>query len=117
MINTVSMELNVSSWDLMLDEKGNIATIKNQSAIAQNVACAVSTFLGESIANEFIGVDYQSLDDGRRVQYLSYLYSKEAKRLEFVNEAKAILQVNKNRELTGMIAVTDIDHNEVTLKF
>lgn len=118
-IRTLSLLLNENTWDIGLDDKGNIATTENPYAIAQNVACAVSTFLGESIADTSIGVDYLNFQDGKRVQYLSFLYMKEAKRLEYVKDAKAMLYYDKEgmktRKLSGIIAVTDTDNTETTL--
>lgn len=119
MINTTSLLLDTESWDIGLDDKGDIATTKNPYAIAQNVACAVSTFLGESYANPNIGVDYSAFQDGKNVQYLSFLYAKEAKRLNYVRDAKSLLYADKkgrqDRKLSGVITIVDTDKTETTL--
>lgn len=114
-----SLLLNTDSWDIEIDSKGNIATVDNPYSIAQNVACAVSTFLGESIADENIGIDYANFQDGKKVQYLSFLYMKEAKRFSYIKDAKALLYYDKvgmkNRELSGVITILDTDNNTTTL--
>lgn len=119
MITTKSLLLEKSTWDIELDDMGNIAITQNPYAIAQNVACAVSTFLGESIVNSNIGIDYQNFEDGKRIQYLSFLYMKEAKRLEYVKDAKALLYYDnkglKERSLTGIITILDTDNITTTL--
>ncbi|RKS87344.1 hypothetical protein DES39_0565 [Orbus hercynius] len=119
MIRTTSLLLDDATWDIKLDDKGNIATVSNPYAIAQNVACAVSTFLGESIADRRIGIDYQNFQDGKKVQYLSFLYMKEAKRVNHVMNAKSLLYFDKNglkdRKLSGVITIQDTDNQTTTL--
>lgn len=50
--------LAVDTWDLCLDASGNIAVAKAPYALAQDVATAVRTFLGEVYYNTTLGVPY-----------------------------------------------------------
>ncbi|XKM12649.1 hypothetical protein RCS94_06380 [Orbaceae bacterium ac157xtp] len=117
-MKTTSILLNEKTWDIELDDKGNIATVDNALSTAQNVACAVSTFLGESYADSSVGVDYDFLNS-KNIQYLSFLYTKEAKRIRLVKDAKSLLYFNANgmkeRKLSGVITIIDEDNNNLTL--
>lgn len=42
-----SLLLDTGTWDILLDDTGNLAITDNPHAVAQDVACACSTFLGE----------------------------------------------------------------------
>lgn len=42
-----SLLLDTGTWDIVLDDTGNLAITDNPHAVAQDVACACSTFLGE----------------------------------------------------------------------
>jgi hypothetical protein len=50
--------LDVGTWDLTLDANGNIAMAANPYALAQDVASACRTVLGEVYYDTSIGVDY-----------------------------------------------------------
>lgn len=47
-MQTRSLRLDTQTWDLMLDGAGNLAVTDNPYAVAQDVACACSTFLGNA---------------------------------------------------------------------
>ena len=48
------------AWDLMLDANGNIAMATGPEAIAQDVASAISTFLGEVYYDTTQGLPWMS---------------------------------------------------------
>ncbi len=50
--------LDQTTWDLVADASGNIALATDPYAIAQNVASACQTFLGECWYNTLNGVPY-----------------------------------------------------------
>jgi hypothetical protein len=50
--------LDVGTWDLTLDANGNIALAAPPYAVAQDVACACRTVLGEVYYDTSLGVDY-----------------------------------------------------------
>lgn len=55
-MNTLLLDL--TNWDLCIDASGNIAMAAAPYAIAQDVASAQRTFLGEVYYNKLIGVPY-----------------------------------------------------------
>ena len=50
--------LDQTTWDLVLDASGNIALASRPYAIAQDVASAIKTFLGEVWYNVTLGIPY-----------------------------------------------------------
>ena len=50
--------LNKNSWDLSVDSSGNIAVASDPYSMAQDVASAIKTFLGEVWYDTTIGVPY-----------------------------------------------------------
>lgn len=50
--------LDISTWDLFLDSSGNIAMAQPPYALAQDVASAIKTFLGEVWYDDTIGIPY-----------------------------------------------------------
>jgi hypothetical protein len=57
--------LDVGTWDLTLDANGNIALATPPYAVAQDVACACRTVLGEVYYDTSLGVDYFGLIFGQ----------------------------------------------------
>ena len=55
-----TLQLSTATWDLTLDGSGNIAVATGGSAIAQDVASAISTFLGEMYYDTTQGVPWLS---------------------------------------------------------
>lgn len=53
-----SLKLDPVTWDLVLDAAGNIATVSDAERIAQDVACALRTNLGECIYDTTLGIRY-----------------------------------------------------------
>jgi len=54
-----SLLLDTALWDLCADANGNIACADDPYALAQDVSCAIRTFLGECWYNNTLGIDYQ----------------------------------------------------------
>jgi len=50
--------LDQTVWDLVLDSSGNIALASPPYALAQDVASAIRTFLGEVYYNKNLGIPY-----------------------------------------------------------
>jgi len=46
------------TWDLMVDANGNLAVATGPQALAQDVASAISTFLGEAYFDTALGVPW-----------------------------------------------------------
>ena len=54
----LSIPLNTSSWDVYLDQNGDMFLGDEDSSIAQDVASAVRTFEGECWYNTELGMPY-----------------------------------------------------------
>jgi hypothetical protein len=101
--------LNPTSWDLLVDAKGNIAVASDPYSISQDVASALKTFLGEVYYNTDLGVPYfQSI--------LGYTESASFIAVQLENAALTVPGIVlaqltglelKDRILTGTIKVTD----------
>lgn len=50
--------LLTDQWDITLDDTGSIAITANPYAVAQDVACACSTFIGEPWYDTTLGIPY-----------------------------------------------------------
>lgn len=50
-----TLKLN-SDWDITIDSSGNIATISDESATAQDVASACQVFYGECYYDNTLGI-------------------------------------------------------------
>lgn len=55
-MNTLLLDL--TNWDLCIDASGNIAMASAPYAVAQDVASAQRTFLGEVYYNSLLGIPY-----------------------------------------------------------
>jgi hypothetical protein len=97
-----------SNWDLTVDAFGNIALGDADESIAQDVASAVRTFLGECWYNTLLGLPYFESILGKRPA-TSFLKSKIQAAALSVPEVTGVSVVNlglANRKLTGTIYVT-----------
>jgi hypothetical protein len=52
--------LAVDTWDLCLDSSGNIALASAPYSVAQDVASAIKTFLGEVFYDDTLGIPYDT---------------------------------------------------------
>ncbi|WP_246550193.1 hypothetical protein [Photorhabdus caribbeanensis] len=57
-MRTRSLLLDTESWDLTLNDSGNIVITDNPYFVAQDVACACSTYLGECWYDTALGIPY-----------------------------------------------------------
>ena len=101
--------LNPETWDLALDSDGNIAIAKDPYSKAQDVASAVKLFKGELYYNVGNGIPYFDETLGKKQSFALYQYRLEKAALSVpeVVSAKAIIQSNADRTVTGIIKFTD----------
>ena len=101
------------AWDLALNSSGNIIVVSGPYAIAQNVACAVRTFLGECWYDTTKGVPYFQ-------QILGYMPSYQYMKAKFIGAALLISGVasvqcfltgpsRETRVVGGQMQITLID--------
>lgn len=101
--------LDQTAWDLVLDASGNIAMASPPYALAQDVASAVRTFLGEVYYNTTLGVQYFA---DAPAALLAQAISNQALTVPGVVSAQTIVSF-KNGVLSGQVIFTG-DSGETT---
>lgn len=117
---TKSLELETDSWDLSLDDSGSLAITANPYAVAQDVACACSTFLGEAWYDTSLGIPYYQriLGHWPGTQLINTKYAAEARKLSYVQSAFCTTVVgNGDRVATGVMTITDTNNTSSTIQF
>lgn len=117
MINTTLL-LDTDSWDITLDDKGNLATVENPYSCAQDVATACSVFLGENIYDSTIGVPYTDkiLGFNPGTGAVQSWMEEQALRLDYISQASAtIINDSATRACTGVIVVVDTNGTSSTV--
>lgn len=97
-------------WDLVLDSSNNIAVASPPYAVAQDVASAVRTFLGEVYYNTALGIPYFEDILGFRppMSLIKKYVVQAALTVPGVTQAKCVIaSFTDKRVLTGLIEVTD----------
>jgi len=118
-MQTKSFLLDTELWDLQLDNKGDIAITQNPYAVAQDVASACMTVFGECYYDETLGIPYFDKVFGTRIgtQYVASKLQSEALKLDYVLDAVATVIPHKTqRRMTGVIAITDTNHEQITVE-
>lgn len=103
--------LDQDAWDLVLDVNGNIALAATPYSIAQDVASATRTFLGECWYNTNLGLPYwqQILGEFPPLQYVSQQIEAACYTIPNVVAAQVSFTSFDNRELSGQIQIIDTD--------
>lgn len=117
---TKSFQLVTETWDISLDDAGNIAIASNPYAVAQDVACACSTFLGEAWYDTTLGIPYYERILGKwpGTQLINTKMATEAKKLPYVQSAFCTTTVsNGNRTASGVMTVTDTNNTKINVQF
>ncbi|KSW22629.1 MULTISPECIES: hypothetical protein [unclassified Pseudomonas] len=111
--------LDRSAWDLVLDGEGNVALATEPYAIAQDVASAVRTFLGECWYDTTQGLPYwqQILGKYPPVSLIKKKIEMAALTVPKVAEVKTIAVSFTERGLTGQIQIIDTDGQEAGVSF
>lgn len=101
----------------MLDGNGNLAVTDNPYAVAQDVACACSTFLGECWYDDTLGIPYYSriLGHWPGTQLINVKMQQEALKLPYVLSAVCTAVSNGERAITGVITLTDSNNEQSTV--
>lgn len=100
--------LDQGAWDLCLDANGNIAVAQPPYALAQDVASAIRTFLGECWYDTSLGVPYRNiLGKNPPISYLIAQMEAAALTVPGVVSASCTIQSVKGRTVTGQVAFTD----------
>lgn len=111
--------LDQSAWDLVLDANNNIALAGAPYSVAQDVASATRTFLGECWYNASLGLPYWQniLGELPPLQYISQQMIQQAYTIPNVVSAQVQFQSFENRSLSGQIQIIDTDGAENNVAF
>lgn len=114
-MNTLLLALD--TWDLCLDASGNIALATAPYALAQDVASAIKTFLGEVYYDTTLGVPYfqQILGQTPPVAVFQEYMIQAALTVPGVVAATCIIQSFTDRQVTGQVQFTDSSGNSQTV--
>jgi hypothetical protein len=111
--------LDVGLWDLTLDAFGNIAVAAPPYALAQEVASACRTVLGEVYYDTSIGVDYFGQIFGKTPPATVFQEMFVAAALTVPGVVSATCNIEAynaaTREATGQVLFTDINHQVQTI--
>lgn len=104
-----TMLLSVDRWDLLLDASRNIALAQAPYALAQDVASAIRTFLGEVYFDTTLGVPYRAQILGQMppVSLVQARMIEAALTVPGVVEARCIIESVIGRQLKGQVIFTD----------
>jgi hypothetical protein len=111
--------LDVGSWDLTLDASNNIAVAAPPYALAQDVASACRTVLGEVYYDTTLGVDYFGKLFGQTppAAVFEEQFVAQTELVPGVVTATCIIESYSpaNRETTGQVIFTDVNHTTQTV--
>jgi hypothetical protein len=101
--------LDTALWDLCLDASGNIAMASPPYALAQDVASAIKTFLGEVWYDDSQGIPYltQILGQTPPVSLFQEYMVNAALTVPGVVSATCVISAFDNRTVTGQVTFTD----------
>lgn len=109
-----NMQLDTSTWDLMLDGSGNLAITDGSLSVAQDVASSCLVFSGECYYDTTLGIPWKAEVLGKRPTpgFIQHKMQAEARKLPIVDQAMASIFFDKTtRTMRGAIRVTDIYGN------
>lgn len=101
--------LDRDTWDLVVNDSGNLAVATDLYALAQDVASACRTFLGEQWYNTALGIPYtdQILGVLPPESFLAAQFQGQGEAVPQVAQVRAFLDtVGPSRVLTGRLEVT-----------
>lgn len=113
--------LDTNTWDLCLDSGRNIAVAQAPYQLAQDVASAIKTFLGEVWYDNTLGVDYfgQVLGHTPPLSVLQALLVKAAISVTGVVSAQVVINSfsRTTRTVAGQVLFTDSSGKTGTVSF
>jgi hypothetical protein len=106
-----SLLLDQDAWDLVLDINGNIALAGVPYSIAQDVASATRTFIGECWYNTALGLPYwqEILGEMLPMSFIKQKIIEQAFTIPNVVAVDVTFQSFENRQLAGQIQIIDTD--------
>lgn len=116
----LTLPLNTATWDLQLDSNGNLNLTTPDLSIAQDVASAIRTFLGECWYDTTLGLPYFQTILGQRPPFslLKGYIEAAALGIAQVLTASVAQLALTNRRLTGTVYVTStFNSTPITVNF
>lgn len=109
--------LDVTAWDLVLDSNGDIALAESPYAVAQDVASALKTFLGEVFYDTTQGVPYwrEILGQPPSLSQLAQYMNQAALTVPGVVSANTIITGFVGRQVTGQVQFETSDGASTTV--
>ena len=104
-----SLLLDTAAWDLVLQADGNIAACTEPYSLAQDVATALRTFLGECYYDTSLGVPYFGTILGQQMplSMIQQIIVEQALTVSGVVDATCNIISVSDRNFTGQVIVTD----------
>lgn len=93
--------LDTSEWDLVIDESGNLSVATGAYALAQDVASACRTFLGEAWYDTTLGIPYTD-------RILGYLPPASFLEAQFQGQGELVPQVASVRAILDPLTITRV---------
>ena len=111
--------LDTEAWDLVLDSNGNIALASPPYSVAQDVASAIRTFIGEAWYDTSLGVPYwQSLLGQPFYQsQVTAAMNAAAMTVPGVVSASTVITSYTDRKVSGQVQFTTSDGATTTVSF
>lgn len=107
-----TLPLNTGTWDLVLDAEGDWVMTDPDSSVAQDVASAVKTFLGEAWYDTTLGMPYFQSIFGQLppASLVTARLKQEAFTIADVQDVTVVSLNLNDRLLTGALVITT-DYN------
>lgn len=117
MANKRSLYLNPNSWDIGLDNNGNIATTAGLYCDAQNVANATRLFTNDAFLAKGKGIPHFEIELGKKpsLSLVKSIYRKTALSVENIKNAVVNLSII-GKELKGDIVATTANGENVRVE-
>ena len=118
-INHTTLLLDRAAWDLVLDTSGNIALAGAPYSVAQDVASAVRTYLGECWFDTTQGMPYwqQILGHYPPLSFVRQKIIDVAMSVPNVVAVDVFFTSYSGRQLVGQIQIIDSDGNTNNIGF
>lgn len=111
--------LDIAAWDLVLDSNGNIALARPPYAVAQDVASAIRTFLGELWYDTTQGVPYwqELLGQNPTNSQIISSFNQAALNVPGVATANTVITSIPGRQVNGQVQFTTTDGTSTVVNF
>lgn len=107
------------NWDITLNGAGNIATTRDDYAIAQNVANAVRLFVEDAYFDQTSGIPHYLIELGMQespsVTILTSRIKNAAVNVPGVIDASVTLDIEEDRVLGGQIVITTETNTRIAI--